>query len=186
MPAQPKGFMIVGAIISAVVIHPMIDELAVLSTFLAIPESARGGDEAGDDVERLVFLDAVIKETVRLTPIIPMVARRRARGATIGGHALPAGAVAAASLYLVHRRRDLWPEPARFDPMRFVGKKPDPTHYFPFGGSTRRCLGMAFATFEMKIVLATILARVDLAAGSDRVRLVRPRHHARPVGRHAP
>jgi len=130
-------------------------------------------DEVGDDVERLVFLDAVIKETLRLTPIIPLVARRVARATTIGGHALPAGAVAAAAIYLVHRRPDLWPDPARFDPARFLGKKLDPTHYFPFGGGTRRCLGMAFATFEMKIVLAAILARVDLAAGSDRVRLVR-------------
>jgi cytochrome P450 len=81
--------------------------------------------------------------------------------------------IAAAAIYLVHRRPDLWPDPARFDPTRFAGKKPDPTHYFPFGGGTRRCLGMAFATFEMKIVLATILARVDVAAASDRVRLVR-------------
>jgi cytochrome P450 len=130
-------------------------------------------DEAGDDVERLALLDAVIKETLRLTPIIPLVARRLARAATIGGHALPAGATAAAVIYLVHRRPDLWPDPARFDPTRFLGKKPDPSHYFPFGGGTRRCLGMAFASFEMKIVLATILARFDLAAASDRVRLVR-------------
>ena len=130
-------------------------------------------DEAGDDVEPLVFLDAVIKETLRLTPIIPLVGRRLARAATIGGHALPAGATAAAAIYLVHRRPDLWPDPARFDPTRFLGKKLEPTHYFPFGGGTRRCLGMAFATFEMKIVLATILARTDLAAASDRVRLVR-------------
>jgi cytochrome P450 len=79
----------------------------------------------------------------------------------------------AAAIYLVHRRPDLWPDPARFDPTRFIGKKPDPTHCVPFGGGTRRCLGMAFATFEMKIVLATIIARVDVVAASDRVRLVR-------------
>jgi cytochrome P450 len=127
-----------------------------------------------DQAERLVLLDAAIMETLRLTPIIPLVARRAARPATIGGVELPAGAIAVAAIYLVHRRPDLWPDPARFDPSRFVGKKIDPTHYFPFGGGTRRCLGMAFASYEMKIVLATILSRMDLApAPGEPIRLVR-------------
>ncbi len=127
-----------------------------------------------EHIERLVLLDAAIKETLRLTPIIPMVGRVLKRPATIGGIELPGGAIALASIYLVHRRADLWPEPGRFDPGRFVGKKADPATYFPFGGGVRRCLGMAFASYEMKIVLATILARVELAsAGGERIRLVR-------------
>ena len=66
------------------------------------------------------------------------------------------------------------PDPQRFDPSRFVGKKVDPSTYFPFGGGARRCLGMAFANYEMKIVLATILARAELtSAKGKRVRLVR-------------
>jgi cytochrome P450 len=127
-----------------------------------------------DHAEKLVLLDAAIKETLRLTPIIPLVARRLARATTVGGIALPEGSVAVAAIYLVHRRADLWPDPKRYDPSRFVGKKIDPTHYFPFGGGTRRCLGMAFASYEMRIVLATILARFDLAAApGERIRLVR-------------
>jgi cytochrome P450 len=119
-------------------------------------------------------LEAAIKETLRLTPIIPMVSRVLAQPTTIGGVDLPRGAVALACIYLVHRRADLWPEPLRFDPSRFVGKKTDPATYFPFGGGIRRCLGMAFATYEMKIVLSTILSRCDLtAAPGRRVRLVR-------------
>lgn len=126
------------------------------------------------DLERLTLLDATIKETLRLTPIIPLVARRVAKPMTIGGYDLPVGAIAMASIYLVHRRADLWPDPTRFDPMRFVGAKIDPTHYFPFGGGTRRCLGMAFANYEMKVVLATVLSRVQLgAAPGPRIKVVR-------------
>jgi len=126
------------------------------------------------ELDKLVLLDAAIKETLRLTPIIPMVGRVLSEPTTIGGIDLPRGAVALACIYLVHRRADLWPEPLRFDPGRFVGKKVDPTTYFPFGGGARRCLGMAFANYEMKIVLATILARADLAAApGKRIKLVR-------------
>jgi cytochrome P450 len=132
------------------------------------------GPVSPEHVGRLEWLDASIKETLRLTPIIPMVARMLARPARIGGHDLPAGVVVLASIYLTHRRPELWPDPDRFDPARFIGRRIDPYHYYPFGGGTRRCLGMAFASFEMKIVLATILARVDLrrAPGAD-IRLVR-------------
>jgi cytochrome P450 len=126
------------------------------------------------DLDKLVLLDAAIKETLRLTPILPMVGRILGKPMTIGGVDLPAGAAALACIYLVHRRADLYPDPLRFDPSRFVGKKYDPSTYFPFGGGARRCLGMAFASYEMKIVLANILARVDLAtAPGKKVKLVR-------------
>jgi cytochrome P450 len=126
------------------------------------------------DLDKLVLLDAAIKETLRLTPILPMVGRILGKPMTIGGIDLPAGAAALACIYLVHRRADLYPDPLRFDPSRFVGKKVDPSTYFPFGGGARRCLGMAFASYEMKIVLANILARADLApAPGKKVKLVR-------------
>ena len=63
---------------------------------------------------------------------------------------------------MVHRRPDLYPEPDQFRPERFLGKKPDPYEWTPFGGGVRRCLGMAFALYEMKIVLARLLASTDL------------------------
>jgi cytochrome P450 len=114
--------------------------------------------ESGD----LPFLDAVIKETQRLMPIIPMVGRRLHAPTTIGGRALPAGVVAAPSMYLTHRRPELWDEPAAFRPERFLGKRPTPYEFFPFGGGNRACLGAAFATFEMKVVLARMLARTEM------------------------
>jgi cytochrome P450 len=125
-------------------------------------------------VLKLEFLDAVCRETLRLTPIIPLVGRRLTRPMTIGGVDLPAGVVAAPCIYLAHRRPERWPEPARFRPERFLESKPTPYEFLPFGGGVRRCLGMAFALVEMKLVLAEILSRVDLrAAPGYQVRVVR-------------
>ncbi len=156
-------------------IHHLLDHPAWLARVRAeVHEVAGDGQLRLDQIDRLVLLDAALKETMRLTPIIPMVGRVLAKPAQIGGIEMAEGSVALASIYLVHRRADLWPDPQRFDPSRFVGTKPDPTKYFPFGGGVRRCLGMAFASYEMKIVLATILARAELSpAAGKRVRLVR-------------
>lgn len=113
-------------------------------------------------VSQLEYLDATIKETLRLNPIVPVVGRRLQKPTRIGGRDLPAGVIVSPCIYLTHRRPDLWPEPARFNPDRFLGKKPSPYEFFPFGGSVRYCLGAAFATYEMKIVLAEILLRTEL------------------------
>ena len=125
-------------------------------------------------VTRLEYLDAVCRETLRVTPIIPLVGRRLTRPMRIGGVDLPAGVVAAPCIYLAHRRPERWPEPERFRPDRFLETKPTPYEFLPFGGGVRRCLGMAFALVEMKIVLAEMLARVELrAAPGYQVRVVR-------------
>jgi cytochrome P450 len=125
-------------------------------------------------VLKLEWLDAVCRETLRLTPIVPLVGRRLTRPMTIGGVDLPEGVVAAPCIYLAHRRAERWPEPARFRPERFLDSKPTPYEFLPFGGGVRRCLGMAFALVEMKVVLAEILARVELrAAPGYQVRVVR-------------
>ena len=154
--------------------HLLANPVWLAKVCAEIDDVTGGGDVHPEHVERLVLVDAAIKEALRLTPIVPVVARRLTQPMTIGGHALPAGVIAAAAIYLVHRRPELWPDPTRFDPSRFVGKKIDPTHYFPFGGGTRRCLGMAFASYEMKIVLATVLSRLRVApVPGSRVRLVR-------------
>jgi cytochrome P450/predicted unusual protein kinase regulating ubiquinone biosynthesis (AarF/ABC1/UbiB family) len=115
-------------------------------------------------LSRLDWLDAVVKETLRLTPIVPMVGRRLTRPLTIGGLDLPAGVVAAPSIVLAHRRPERWPDPDRFDPQRFLDAKPTPYEFLPFGGGVRRCVGAAFALYEMKIVLAEIVQRVELRA----------------------
>ncbi len=125
-------------------------------------------------VTRLEYLDAVCRETLRLTPIVPLVGRRLTRPMTVGGVDLPAGVVASPCIYLAHRRPERWPEPDRFRPERFLESKPTPYEFLPFGGGVRRCLGMAFALVEMKIVLAEVLSRVELrAAPGYQVRVVR-------------
>jgi cytochrome P450 family 110 len=123
---------------------------------------------------RLEYLDAVCRETLRLTPIIPLVGRRLTRPMQIGGADLPAGVVAAPCIYLAHRRPERWPEPERFRPERFLETKPTPYEFLPFGGGVRRCLGMAFALVEMKIVLVEVLSRLELrTAPGYQVRVVR-------------
>jgi cytochrome P450/predicted unusual protein kinase regulating ubiquinone biosynthesis (AarF/ABC1/UbiB family) len=125
-------------------------------------------------VTKLEYLDAVCRETLRLTPIIPLVGRRLTRPMTIDGTTLPAGVVAAPCIYLAHRRPERWPEPGHFRPERFLESKPTPYEFLPFGGGVRRCLGMAFALLEMRIVLAEVLSRVELrAAPGYQVRVVR-------------
>ena len=78
------------------------------------------------------------------------------------------------NIYLTHRSPDIWPEPDRFDPSRFLDAKPSPYTFFPFGGGVRRCIGMAFALYEMQVVLATVLRHLtpEAAPGVD-IHLVR-------------
>jgi cytochrome P450 len=90
-----------------------------------------------------------------------MVVRRVHSPTRIGGIDMPAGSEAGANIYLAHRRPDMWPDPERFDPNRFLGNRPSPNTFFPFGGGVRRCIGAAFAMYEMKMVLSEILPRFD-------------------------
>jgi cytochrome P450 len=113
-------------------------------------------------IARAPLLDAVVRETLRLQPVVPMVGRLLQKPARIGGHDLEVNTPVIASIYLVHRRADLYPDPQRFDPDRFLRRKYGPTEWLPFGGGIRRCIGMAFAIYEMKMVLATVLARTVL------------------------
>jgi cytochrome P450 len=115
-----------------------------------------------EHIARLEYLDAVVKETQRLTPVVPFTGRILRAPARIGGRDLPAGVGVSPVIYVTHRRADLWPEPERFRPERFLGARPNPHQFFPFGGGVRRCIGAAFATYEMKVVLAEVLRRSDL------------------------
>jgi cytochrome P450 len=119
-------------------------------------EDARTGDGS--------YLDAVGKEILRMRPVLPIVVRRLREPVTIGGHDLPAGVDVAPCIYLVHHREDLYPEPDAFRPERFLGVKPGTYTWLPFGGGVRRCIGAAFAQFEMTVVLGAVLRSVDLRA----------------------
>ncbi len=122
---------------------------------------------------QLEYLDAVVKESLRIRPIMPAGGARLVRKPVeIGGYLIPAGSILVSSMYLLHRRPDLYPDPDVFNPERFLGKRVlDPYEWTPFGGGVRRCLGMAFAMFEMKTVVATILslARVRIQRPNARV-----------------
>jgi cytochrome P450 len=109
------------------------------------------------------YLDAVIKETLRLNPIVPMVGRELQTPLTLGSRTFPKGTFIAPSIYLTQRRPDVWADPERFNPDRFVGApKVSPFEFFPFGGGARRCLGMAFALYEMRVVLTQLVRRTSL------------------------
>jgi len=115
------------------------------------------------DVPRLEYLDAVIKESLRVRPIGPVAGNRRLTAPfEIAGYTVPAGAIVANCCYLGHKRAEVYPEPERFNPDRFLNVKPQAHEWTPFGGGQRRCPGANFAAFEMKVVIATILRTLQL------------------------
>jgi cytochrome P450 len=115
---------------------------------------ARAGEPA--------YLDAIVAETLRLRPPIPAVVRRLTAPATVAGYHLAAGTKVAPCIWLVNRREDLYPQPHAFRPERFLRSAPQTYTWLPFGGGIRRCIGASFATTEMRVVLAEVLARADL------------------------
>jgi unspecific monooxygenase len=126
-------------------------------------------DSLGDDPERMAiaklpYLNAVCSETLRIYPIVPFAFLRVTNlPVQIMEHHFDADTNLAACIYLTHHREDLYPEPDRFKPERFIDRQFSPYEYLPFGGGNRRCLGFALAQLEMKLVLATILSRYQLA-----------------------
>jgi len=122
------------------------------------------------------YLDAVIKETLRIRPVVPGVVRVLKAPVELNGFELPAGARVAPNIYLTHRRPDVYPEPERFRPERFLGDDaPDTYSWIPFGGGIRRCLGASFAMYEMQIVIPAILRAVRLRAAAAEPERIRRR-----------
>jgi cytochrome P450 len=132
-------------------------------------EELRGLPEPLDpeSVARLPYLEAVCSEALRLNPVAPLIGRTLRKGLTLQGFDLPPGVDVGISILQVHRRADLYPEPERFRPERFLERSFTPFEYLPFGGGARRCIGAAFALYEMKLVLAAILRKYDLRPASD-------------------
>ena len=125
---------------------------------------------------KLPYLEAIIKETLRLTPVIPLVGRLLAEPTAFGAEKLPAGAVATPAIYLAHLRRESWDQPEEFKPERFLDAKISPYQFFPFGGGARRCIGAAFAQYEMRVVLAELF-------GTDEKMRLQPGYRAKIVRR---
>jgi cytochrome P450 len=120
---------------------------------------------AGDSEE---YVDAVVKETLRLCPAVPVVMRRLTEPMQLAGYTIPADTIVAPCVYLMHRRADIYPQPRSFQPERFLGDSAGTYTWIPFGGGVRRCVAVVFAQLEMKRVIQTVLREVDLHPAESR------------------
>jgi len=114
------------------------------------------------------YMDAVIKETLRLRPPVSVVVRRLLKPARLGGHELPAGTLVAPCVYLIHHRADVYEAPGSFRPERFLAQRAAVPTWIPVGGGARRCLAASYAEQEMKRVLRTVLEEVELSPVESR------------------
>ncbi len=147
-------------------------------------ERLRDEVEAGEED----YLTATIQETLRLRPVIVIVIRKLTEPVELGGYELPAGARVVPSIHLIHRDPQIYPEPERFLPERFLDNPPGTYTWIPFGGGVRRCLGAAFAQFEMQVVLRELVRRWEIKpANPSSERVFRraitetPRHDAEVI-----
>jgi cytochrome P450 len=115
-------------------------------------EAEGGGDE---------YMRAVVNETLRVRPVVPLVARLLTEDLQVGGYDLPAGTRVFPSIYLTNRNPRVYADPEEFRPERFLGEAPETFSWIPFGGGIRRCIGASFAQLEMKLILRTVLSELE-------------------------
>jgi cytochrome P450 len=140
------------------------------------PQALRQLTEEIDAGDGDAYLRAVINESLRLRPVVPLAGRRLTSELKVNGWTLPAGTDVTPAIWLAHTRADLYPEPFAFRPERFLDERPTTYGWVPFGGGVRRCLGAAFAEFEMRVVLTEMLRRRTLQAASPRAERVTRRN----------
>jgi cytochrome P450 family 135 len=132
-----------------------------------------GGLEQLAADEAREYADAVVHETLRLRPPIPLVARRVVNEPfRLADREIPVGVMVAPCIYLVHRRADLYPDPYRFRPERFLERAPETYSWLPFGGGMRRCIGASFAVLEMSTILRTVARELRLEPAGDGPELI--------------
>jgi cytochrome P450 len=144
-----------------------------------------------DELGRLALLDRVVKESLRLMPSVVYLPRITSRPTVLGPYELPAGTMVLASPYVSHHLAEVFPQPQRFDPDRWLAGPPVPWGYIPFGGGSRMCLGAPFATLLVKLTLAVVLSRfrLEVVPGACIERhgtLSLGARHGVPVRLHAP
>jgi cytochrome P450 family 110 len=143
-------------------------------------------DSLDDDLDpstifKLPYLNAFCCETLRIYPIAMLTFPRVVKTSiTLSGQELEPGTIVIGSIYLTHHREDLYPQSKKFKPERFLERQYSAYEFLPFGGGARRCIGMAFAQFEMKIVLTQILSRLELTLVNHRD--VRPKRRGLATG----
>ncbi|MDY6940505.1 MAG: cytochrome P450 [Cyanobacteriota bacterium] len=133
-----------------------------------LAENAHPNGLDPNEILKLPYLNAVVQETLRMYPVVMFALPRLVKAPVqILGYDLEPGSVISPCIYLTHHRPDLYPEPKRFKPERFLEKQFSQSEYLPFGGGNRRCIGLAFALFEMKLVLATVLSNWEMELASS-------------------
>ncbi len=122
-----------------------------------------------NEMMKLPYLNAVCQETLRIYPVVNLALPRVVTSPIeIMGYQLEPGTIVSACIYLTHHREDLYPDSKQFKPERFLERQFSPYEYLPFGGGSRRCIGYAFALFEMKLVLTTILSNWQLELADNK------------------
>jgi len=114
------------------------------------------------------YLDAVVKETLRLCPTVPVVMRRLIEPMRVGAYTIPPDTIVAPCVYLMHRRPDIYPQPLSFRPERFLEGSAGTYTWIPFGGGVRRCVAASFAQLEIKRVMQVVLSEVNLRPAASR------------------
>ncbi len=137
------------------------EEVAALDTALPLTEQ----------LDRLVLTEYAFKESLRMMPPVPSIPRRALKDFSFGGYDIPAGTSVGTAITYTHRMAEYWPDPERFDPLRFTPEASKGRHRFawvPFGGGAHMCIGLHFATMQMRLLIAHLLARyrIEAAAGS--------------------
>ncbi|MDP3704334.1 MAG: cytochrome P450 [Legionellaceae bacterium] len=120
-----------------------------------------------DNIHKLTYMGAAIKEALRITPVNAYASRFVKQPYTMGSYTLSPGTRIVLSIYLAHRESTVWQNPEKYNPERFLNSSEIPYTYFPFGGGDRRCPGAAFALFEIKVALTQILQHTELALHKD-------------------
>jgi len=124
-----------------------------------------------DQLDQLVSFDMVMKECLRLLPPVPVLARRTVKDTEVLGVQIPAGRLVGVMLHLSHHLPEYWPDPECFDPERFAAdRREDKVHrhaWEPFGGGVHKCLGMAFAGAEVKLIVHQLLRRFEWSLDAD-------------------
>ena len=139
-----------------------------------ISEQAPTGDP--EALTQIPYLDAVVNESLRIHPVLPDLARKLSQDAELMGCKLKAGTAVGAVAFLTHRDPEIYEEPDEWIPERFLDHKFSPFEFYPFGGGNRRCIGAAFASFEAKVVLGTLLSAYHFELLDNRPLSVERRH----------
>ncbi|MES2419844.1 MAG: cytochrome P450 [Pseudomonadota bacterium] len=137
------------------------DEVAALDPHVPLTEQ----------LDRLILTEYAFKESLRMMPPVPSIPRRALKDFSFGGYDIPAGTSVGTAITYTHRMAEYWPDPERFDPLRFTPEASKGRHRFawvPFGGGAHMCIGLHFATMQMRLLIAHLLARyrIEAAAGS--------------------